>query len=206
MTIVTAMVSPRARPSARIVAPKMPARAEGRITRQVVSHHVAPSATALSFNPRGTALITSREIADSVGRIITASTSDALNKLLTPGCDSQPMKPKRSEIGPSRCSYDHGASTHSPQMPYTPLGMGARAWGVAGRGEARRGAELERRGRGGRLSEHADMRVARVATGRELVAPGVFERDVGGVHAARESQAVGKEVEVAGSQLGVSPS
>src|SRR6266851_3116539 len=78
MTIVTAMVSPSARPSARITAPKMPARADGSTTRHVVSHHVAPSATAFSFRPRGTARMTSRETALSVGRIITASTSEAV--------------------------------------------------------------------------------------------------------------------------------
>ena len=87
-----------------MVAPKMPARAEGRMTRQVVSHHVAPSATAFSFMPRGTALITSREIAVSVGRTITASTSPALNKLRVAGEPSQPMNVTCSEIGTSRCS------------------------------------------------------------------------------------------------------
>ena len=103
----------------------MPARAAGRITRHVVSHHVAPRATAFSRRPRGTALITSREIADRVGRIITASTSEALKRLRTPGCDSQPMEPKRSEMGTSMCAYDHGASTYRAQIPYTTLGMAA---------------------------------------------------------------------------------
>src|ERR1700687_5664313 len=78
MTIVTATVSPSARPSARIVAPKIPARAAGSTTRHVISHHVAPNATDDSRSPRGTALITSREIAESVGRIMIARTSDAV--------------------------------------------------------------------------------------------------------------------------------
>src|SRR3977135_1797679 len=109
--MVTAIVSPKARPRARMVAPKIPGRAAGRITRQVVSHHVAPSATAFSFKPRGTARITSLEIAARVGRIITASTSDALKRLLTAGCDNQPMNSTRDEIGISRCWYDQGART-----------------------------------------------------------------------------------------------
>ena len=111
ITIVTAIVSPSARPSARMVAPKMPARADGKMTRHVVSHHVAPSATAFSFSPRGTALMTSREMAVSVGRIITASTRAALKRLRTAGAPSQPMNVAWSETGTSRCSYDHGART-----------------------------------------------------------------------------------------------
>src|SRR5947208_6517489 len=86
IVIVTAIVSPSARPRASTVAPKMPARAAGRTTFQLVSHHVAPRATADSRSPFGTALRTSREIADSVGRIITASTSEAVNRLVWRGC------------------------------------------------------------------------------------------------------------------------
>src|ERR1700674_4647088 len=81
MTIVTATVSPRARPRASIVAPKIPARAVGRTTRHVISHHVAPNATDDSRSPLGTALITSREIAASVGRIMMARTREAVKKL-----------------------------------------------------------------------------------------------------------------------------
>src|SRR5205085_3353806 len=96
------MVSPSARPRARMVAPKMPARAEGRITRQVVSHQVEPSAIAFSFNPLGTARMTSRETAVRVGRIITASTSEAAKRLRGEADESQPLELNLSETGDSR--------------------------------------------------------------------------------------------------------
>src|SRR3981081_2239659 len=117
MTIVTAMVSPSARPRARIVAPKMPGRADGRITRQVVSQHVGPRGTAFSFMPRGTARITSRETAVSVGRIITANTREAMKRLRGEACDSHPTELKRSEIGDSRWSNAHGPRTYRAQIP-----------------------------------------------------------------------------------------
>src|SRR5256885_4966256 len=85
MTIVTAIVSPSARPRASTAAPKIPALAAGRITLALVSHHVAPSATDDSRSPCGTARSTSREMAESVGRIITASTRDALKRLVWRG-------------------------------------------------------------------------------------------------------------------------
>src|SRR6202521_431813 len=81
MTMVTAMVSPSARPRASTVAPKIPARAAGSNTRHVVSHQVAPRATDDSRSPRGTARITSRETAESVGRIMMASTREAVKML-----------------------------------------------------------------------------------------------------------------------------
>src|SRR5258708_2378822 len=117
MTIVTASVAPSARPRARIVAPKIPARADGRITRHVVSHHVAPSATAFSFRPRGTARMTSRETAVSVGRIITARISAAVNRLRGEASESQLTELNRSEVGSEMCSYVHGPSTYRAQMP-----------------------------------------------------------------------------------------
>src|SRR5713226_419784 len=105
MTIATATVSARARPSARIVAPKMPARAAGRTTCQIVSHQVAPSATVDSRSPRGTARMTSLDTAASVGRIITASTSDAVNRLVCRGTPPRNGNAARwSVIGVSMCS------------------------------------------------------------------------------------------------------
>src|SRR4029077_8646011 len=117
MTIVTAMVSPRARPSASTVAPKIPARAVGRITRHVVSHQVAPNATDDSRRPRGAARITSRETADSGGRILIAHTSEVVKKLYwRGGPDRNPMKPRCSVTGVSRFFSENGASTYSAQM------------------------------------------------------------------------------------------
>ena len=72
MTIVTAIVSPSARPSANTQAPKMPTRAAGSTTRVAVSHFVEPRAIDASRKSRGMAAMTSREIAVTVGTIINA--------------------------------------------------------------------------------------------------------------------------------------
>src|SRR3954464_13300896 len=108
MTIVTAMVSPRARPRARMGAPKRPDRAVGRTTCQVISHHVAPRATAFSRRPRGTARMTSRATAVRVGRVTTARINGAVKRLRGEADDSHPMDPNRSAMGDSRWSYVHG--------------------------------------------------------------------------------------------------
>ena len=95
ITIVTAIVSPIARPRPSTIEPIIP-EAAGRQHRQPdVSHRVAPSARADSRNAPGTACRTSREIAVIVGRIMIASSTPALIML----------KPK---IGPS---------TNIPQRP-----------------------------------------------------------------------------------------
>src|SRR5215472_878159 len=78
IVIVTAIVSPSARPNERTVAPKIPARAAGRTTFQTVSHQVAPIATLASRSPPGTALMTSREIELRVGRIMMARMIEAI--------------------------------------------------------------------------------------------------------------------------------
>src|SRR5260221_9825424 len=85
MIMVTAMVSPSARPRARMVAPKMPAGEAGRIPRQVVSHQVAPRAVEASFRPPGTDRMTSRDTEARVGRTITARTSAAQKRLVGRG-------------------------------------------------------------------------------------------------------------------------
>ena len=56
MTIVTAIVSPSARPSPRIMPPMMPERAYGSTASQIISQRVAPSASAASRCERGTAI------------------------------------------------------------------------------------------------------------------------------------------------------
>src|SRR5260370_27954135 len=117
MTIVTAMVSPSARPSARITAPKMPARADGSTTRHVVSHHVAPRATAFSFRPRGTARMTSRETAVSVGRTQHPSPSDAVKKL--PGGGPQGPLEEADRV-PNRRPPGSKPPEPRPHRPPTP--------------------------------------------------------------------------------------
>src|SRR5258707_621556 len=61
ITMVTAMVSPRARASARKIEPMMPVFAKGTTTFQVDSHRVEPRANAASRWSRGTESRTSRD-------------------------------------------------------------------------------------------------------------------------------------------------
>ena len=56
----------------------MPGREKGKTAMRIISHRVAPSARAASTCMRGTWMNTSREIADTVGRIMMASTSPAM--------------------------------------------------------------------------------------------------------------------------------
>src|SRR6185295_10195143 len=69
ITIVTAIVSPSARPSPRTIAPTIPERAIGNTPVRMASQRVAPRASAPSRNTVGTARITSRETEAIVGRI-----------------------------------------------------------------------------------------------------------------------------------------
>jgi hypothetical protein len=71
ITIVTAIVSPTARPSPRSVAPSMPDLADESMMR-VDSHLVAPSPSAASLWRFGIAWSTSREMEAMIGRTITA--------------------------------------------------------------------------------------------------------------------------------------
>jgi len=112
IVMVTAIVSPSARPSARIVAPKMPARAAGSTTFHIVSHQVAPRATLASRMPTGTARITSRAIELSVGSTITDSTSEATSRLVCrAGAARSGMPPSRSDSGRDTWSSSQGART-----------------------------------------------------------------------------------------------
>ena len=71
MTIVTAIVSPIARPRPRMTAPAIPG-APFTNTTMVVSHFVAPSASAASRCVLGTAASTSRTTAEIIGVIMIA--------------------------------------------------------------------------------------------------------------------------------------
>jgi len=76
-SIARAIVSPSARPNPSTIAPNSPRAAVGRITLRIVSQRVAPRPSAASFNRCGTALSASRDSAETVGRIMIASTNDA---------------------------------------------------------------------------------------------------------------------------------
>src|SRR6202043_3127886 len=78
MTMVTAMVSPRARASAKKIEPMMPVRANGTTTFQVDSQRVEPRARAASRWSRGTESRTSRETEMMYGMIMMARTTPAV--------------------------------------------------------------------------------------------------------------------------------
>src|ERR1700677_3915566 len=72
-TIVTAIVSPSARPSPSIEAPKIPRVDPFNTARRVTYHRVAPSAKAASRCETGTERNTTREIDVMIGTIMIAT-------------------------------------------------------------------------------------------------------------------------------------
>ena len=56
----------------------IPAREYGSTAIRIISHRVAPSASAASLCSDGTVAITSREIAETIGRIMIARISPAM--------------------------------------------------------------------------------------------------------------------------------
>src|SRR6266516_304477 len=72
ITIVTAIVSPSARPRPRMIAPMRPARPYGSTAERTVSQRVAPIASAASRCAVGTARSTSRDTAAMSGTIMIA--------------------------------------------------------------------------------------------------------------------------------------
>src|SRR5271157_160346 len=75
-TIMTAMVSPTALPIPRMKLARIPDRAAGRTTLQMVCHLVAPIAMDASLYVGGTLINESNEILMIVGRIIIPSTAE----------------------------------------------------------------------------------------------------------------------------------
>ena len=107
----TTMVSPMARDMPSMMAVPMPDRAAGTTTRTMVSQRVAPSAREASRRERGTARRASSETEQMVGRLMMASTSEALSRL-------------RPVAAPST-SWRMGASTTMPRKPSTTEGRAA---------------------------------------------------------------------------------
>ena len=79
ITIVTAIVSPSARPKPRITAPKIPARELLRTAIFIISHWVQPRPSAASRCEWGMARKTSREIEEIVGMIMIARITPAVS-------------------------------------------------------------------------------------------------------------------------------
>ncbi len=117
--IVTAIVSPRARPRpsmAPLITDDLP---NGRTVIRIISQRVAPSACAPSWSLRGVCVKTSRATAETIGRIITARTSPATS-IVRPVAEAGPSK---SGMKP-RFSSSHfitgtaaGPRTKMPQRP-----------------------------------------------------------------------------------------
>ena len=93
ITMATAMVSPRARPIARVTAASMPERAPGITARFVTCQRVAPSARAASRSDTATPESAVRDRATTVGRIITASTTLASSRLEPSGAPAKARRP-----------------------------------------------------------------------------------------------------------------
>ena len=106
ITMVTAMVSPRARARARKIDPIMPSRAKGTTTCQVDSHLVAPSASAASRWSRGTASNASREMEMMNGKVMMArieaggKITDAVGRALEQGQKAESLFQKRLDVLP----------------------------------------------------------------------------------------------------------
>ena len=94
MTMVTAIVSPSARPRARITAPEMPARPYGKTTCQIVSHFVAPRASEPSRCICGTADSTSRETAAMKGSTMMARINPRQHPQPVEGPEKSGRKPR----------------------------------------------------------------------------------------------------------------
>ena len=77
ISIVTAIVSPNARPRPSRLAPKMPAVERLSTDMRSISQRVAPSASAASFSATGATAKTSRQIAVTIGSTMIASTMPA---------------------------------------------------------------------------------------------------------------------------------
>src|ERR1700723_3317329 len=126
ITIVTAIVSPSARPSPKITDPIMPIRALRSTPIRSISQRVAPSASTASRWFTGTARITSLLIELITGKIMIARITLAVN-IPTPkfGATKRPVQPRYfSNTGPT-WSRIIGTSTKIPHSPYTTLGIAA---------------------------------------------------------------------------------
>jgi hypothetical protein len=89
--IVTAIVSPRARPRPSMAPLITEERPNGRTVIRIVSQRVAPSACAPSCSRRGACAKASRATAETIGRIITARTRPATS-IVRPVTEAGPSK------------------------------------------------------------------------------------------------------------------
>ena len=124
--IATAIVSPNARPRPSMVAPITPGFPKGRTAVRIISHLVAPSARAASSYSRGVCRKTSRDTDVMIGRIITASTSEAVISV-RPVADALSKKGRKPRLSSSHWNSGTraGANTCRPHIPNTTEGTAA---------------------------------------------------------------------------------
>ena len=126
-TMATAIVSPSARPRPSIDADTMPLRPKGKTAMRIISHRVAPSASAASSWRTGVCRKISRQIAVMIGTTITARTIAAV-KIVRPVLDTGPAKSGNQPMFSTSQAYTGctaGASTMMPQRPKTTDGTAA---------------------------------------------------------------------------------
>jgi hypothetical protein len=117
MTIVTAIVSPSARPSARITAPRIPGLAASRATA-IDSAWVAPSASDASRSVFGVARSTSREMETTVGTTMMPRMIPAFRMPIPKGAPlKRGMNPRFAMSHGSIVERRKGARMKKPQMP-----------------------------------------------------------------------------------------
>ena len=125
ITMVTAMVSPRARPNPKIIAPTMPELAAGNNTRVMVSQRVAPKPMEAVRNWGGRANNTSRLMAAIVGKIIIAKIKPATSILGPKG--SELKRGNQGKVANRNCCKGNtrGIKTKIPHRPIITLGIEA---------------------------------------------------------------------------------
>ena len=110
--MVTAMVSPRARPRPRMMPPTMPMRALRSTPMRIISQRVAPSASTASRWFCGTAVSTSRVIDAMIGTIMMARMMPAASMPMPYiGPVKSPVQPRVLARNGSTYSRSSGAST-----------------------------------------------------------------------------------------------
>src|SRR5437870_2073421 len=126
IVMVTAIVSPTARPRPRMMAPKIPARAYRRTPTRVVSQRVAPRPQAASRWLAGTARRASRDTAAMRGLNMIARMTPAVNLSVPMGFPwKMGRNPKMSWTTGSTVTRMTGPRTKIPHNPYTTDGTAA---------------------------------------------------------------------------------
>ena len=123
MTIVTAIVSPKARPNAKMVAPIIPELAAGNSSLNIVSQRVAPRDMEALRKSTGTDINTSRLMEATVGKIIIDKSIPAGN---IPGPKGSLLnRGNQLKLSNNDCckGNKNGMRTKIPQSPTMTLGI-----------------------------------------------------------------------------------